>query len=48
MLAADQILVLNEGRIVKRGAHRELLDLDGLYATLYQRQFRTSSFLASL
>jgi ATP-binding cassette subfamily B protein len=42
VLAADQILVLNQGRIVERGNHAELIDRGGLYATLYERQFRTS------
>jgi len=36
---ADQILVVNEGRIVERGTHAELLERHGLYAELYQRQF---------
>jgi ATP-binding cassette, subfamily B, bacterial len=35
---ADQILVVDEGRVVERGSHAELLDLDGLYATLYCQQ----------
>jgi ATP-binding cassette subfamily B protein len=39
ILKADQILVLNEGRIVERGTHAELLGRQGLYAELYQRQF---------
>jgi ATP-binding cassette subfamily B protein len=43
VLAADQILVLDQGRIVERGTHRALLDRDGLYAMLYQRQFRPSA-----
>ena len=38
ILKADQILVVQEGRIVQRGTHTELLKLPGLYAELYQRQ----------
>lgn len=39
ILRADQILVLNSGRIVERGRHSELIKKEGLYAVLYQRQF---------
>jgi ATP-binding cassette subfamily B protein len=42
VLAADQILVLNEGRIAERGTHRDLVEREGLYAALYERQFRTT------
>jgi ATP-binding cassette subfamily B protein len=34
---ADQVLVLDHGRIVERGRHCELLALEGLYAGLYRR-----------
>ena len=40
ILAADQILVINRGRVVERGVHAELLDLDGIYANLYHTQFK--------
>jgi ATP-binding cassette, subfamily B, bacterial len=36
---ADQILVVNEGRIIQRGTHTELLAAGGLYADLYHTQF---------
>jgi subfamily B ATP-binding cassette protein MsbA len=39
ILAADQILVFDEGRIVERGTHTELLAARGVYATLYSLQF---------
>ena len=36
---ADQILVVDAGRIRERGRHEELLLAGGLYAQLYQTQF---------
>ncbi|MCC6957081.1 MAG: ABC transporter ATP-binding protein [Anaerolineales bacterium] len=39
ILAADLILVMDRGRIVERGAHHELLQLNGIYTSLYETQF---------
>jgi ATP-binding cassette subfamily B protein len=36
---ADQILVVEDGRIAERGRHEELLERGGLYTELYRRQF---------
>ena len=36
---ADQILVVEDGRVVERGRHDELLERGGLYTDLYRRQF---------
>jgi len=40
--AADQILVLDEGRIVERGTHDELVGSGGLYSELYLTQYARS------
>ncbi|BAV97489.1 subfamily B ATP-binding cassette protein MsbA [Lysobacter enzymogenes] len=37
---ADQVLVMDQGRIVERGSHSELLAHGGLYAHLHRMQFR--------
>ncbi|MDD3571394.1 MAG: ABC transporter ATP-binding protein [Eubacteriales bacterium] len=42
VLAADEILVLKEGRIVQQGAHSALLRQGGLYRQLYETQFSLS------
>jgi ATP-binding cassette subfamily B protein len=36
---ADELLVIDDGRIVERGTHASLLAADGLYAELYKTQF---------
>jgi ATP-binding cassette subfamily B protein len=40
ILAADQILVMHEGQLVERGRHDTLMAQNGLYASLYDTQFR--------
>lgn len=39
---ADQILVIEAGRIVERGTHDDLLEANGRYAELYETQFSTT------
>lgn len=39
---ADQVLVMDQGRIVERGTHQQLLEQGGLYEHLYRMQFRES------
>jgi ATP-binding cassette, subfamily B, bacterial len=43
VVRADQILVLQDGRIVDRGTHAQLLARAGVYAELYQRQFAAAA-----
>jgi ATP-binding cassette subfamily B protein len=45
ILSADLILVIDKGRIVEQGTHRELLAHEGLYANLYQQQFSQQAAL---
>lgn len=40
VLAADQILVFEKGQLVEQGNHADLVARRGLYATLYETQFR--------
>jgi len=42
ILAADNILVMEKGRLVEQGTHDELLAQGGLYTTLYETQFKIS------
>lgn len=39
VMAADIIFVMDRGRVVQHGKHRELLARHGLYAALYRQQF---------
>jgi ATP-binding cassette subfamily B multidrug efflux pump len=45
--SADQILVLDKGRIAERGTHAQLLKRDGLYAELYRKQLLEEELAAS-
>ena len=40
ILAADEILVVKDGRIVERGTHQSLVTAGGVYTELYETQFR--------
>jgi ATP-binding cassette, subfamily B, bacterial len=42
---ADQILVIDDGRVVERGSHDELITAAGLYAELYRTQFERQADL---
>jgi ATP-binding cassette subfamily C protein len=44
--AADAILVVEDGRIVERGTHTELLAAEGRYAELYRTQFAEATAVA--
>ncbi len=44
---ADEILVLDQGRLAERGSHTELLRRDGLYAEMWTRQQNDGEMLAA-
>lgn len=43
VLKADLIVVMKEGRIVETGTHEQLMEMDGMYADMYNKQFKTKS-----
>ncbi|HET6231836.1 MAG TPA: ABC transporter ATP-binding protein [Longimicrobiaceae bacterium] len=40
LLLADEVLLLDEGRIVEKGSHAELVERNGLYARIFREQFK--------
>ena len=44
IIDADEILVLDQGRIVERGRHQELLSADGQYAAMWARQQEAAEY----
>jgi ATP-binding cassette subfamily B multidrug efflux pump len=45
--SADQILVIDDGRIVERGRHDELVEMNGVYAELHRKQLLEEELAAS-
>jgi len=48
IMDADQILVMEQGRIVERGSHADLLELGGVYAHLWQLQLQEENAAITL
>src|SRR5690606_3727143 len=44
IVGADQIIVMDKGRILERGRHEELLRIDGLYTQLWNLQLQQQQF----
>jgi ATP-binding cassette subfamily B protein len=47
ILAADVILVIRDGRVAESGSHSELIERAGLYAELYETQFKPGRWEAA-
>ena len=41
VIKADEIIVLDNGRVVEKGTHEELIEISGVYSSLYKTQFKT-------
>jgi ABC-type transport system involved in cytochrome bd biosynthesis fused ATPase/permease subunit len=48
VIGCDEIIVLGEGRIAERGTHAELLKLNGVYASMWNRQRAADEALRQL
>jgi ATP-binding cassette subfamily B protein len=46
ILAADKILVMDDGQLIEQGTHEQLLGQNGLYTTLYETQFKPTQTAA--
>ena len=48
VIDADEIIVLDKGRIVERGRHADLLAMEGQYAAMWARQQEAASYQEKL
>jgi len=46
ILAADKIIVMDQGQLIEQGTHEQLLGQNGLYTTLYETQFKPAKTAA--
>ena len=47
VMRADNIVVLDKGRIIQQGTHRQLIAEDGVYRTIYQLQAKVEEEMSS-
>jgi len=47
VIDADRIVVLDQGKVLEAGSHRDLLQKDGAWAALYRQQFAEQAHIAS-